>query len=138
MGHRIVEGAVTDLALVVPDYLFWFGKSIEQNFNESIWQKGFANLVVVKQSHWDAQKHNYAGKQNRMVVNLSQLDINSADYNVYSNKLADINTLSKTELAEQYAELATLFYGINLLREPAITGYITVSKEFNYTDRIDL
>ncbi|MDP2929313.1 MAG: hypothetical protein Q8O01_04535 [Candidatus Omnitrophota bacterium] len=58
-GNKILDEDITDIALVVPDELFWFGKAMEQNFNESIWQKGFANLVAIKESAWESQKVNY-------------------------------------------------------------------------------
>jgi len=58
-GHKIVNEKITDIALIVPDEWFWFGKQAEQNSNESIWQTGFMNLVTYKQSHWAKQSDRY-------------------------------------------------------------------------------
>ncbi|MHB9155531.1 MAG: hypothetical protein ACYC5N_07540, partial [Endomicrobiales bacterium] len=111
LADRILNEGITDIALVVPDELFWFGKSIEQNFNESIWQEGFVNLVTVKQSHWDAQKHNYAGKQNRLVIDLTAR-VEEEGLNVFALEVPALRGLGKQGLAEAYADLFTAFYGM--------------------------
>src|SRR5581483_9594754 len=73
IGNRILDENITDIALVVPEELFWFGKSNEQNFNESLWQNGFANLVTVPESLWSAQSRHYESQPHRLVLNLSAL-----------------------------------------------------------------
>ena len=41
---------------------------IEQNFNESIWQKGFVNLVAIRESEWALQERHYEGAKNRALA----------------------------------------------------------------------
>jgi len=112
LGNAVLDREVTDIALVVPDEYFWFGKSIEQNFNESIWQEGFANLVAIRQSDWDAQEKHYRGAKNKLVINLSSRMISEADYPTYYFRLPDLQTRDKQALAEAFAELNTIFYGM--------------------------
>ena len=98
LGNKILDEDITDIALVVPAEFFWFGKSIEQNFNESIWQDGFANLITIKQSHWKFQKQHYENKSQRLVINLSEIDINAS--NVYKLNLPlDVSKLEKLDLS---------------------------------------
>ncbi len=99
LAKRILQDHITDIALVVPEILFWFGKATEQNFNESIWQEGFANLITIKEKQWPRQEKNYKGKKGRLILQMSEL----------------IGALPKTnlqDLAHAYADLFTLFYGI--------------------------
>jgi|GEM_PF-2437882 phosphomannomutase len=114
VADRILAEGITDIALVVPDELFWFGKSVEQNFNESIWQKGFANLIAVKESMWKAQAGNYAGDRKKLVVNLTGIRISKDTFNVADHifKVADLRALSKQEAAIAMGNLFTTFYGI--------------------------
>lgn len=112
LAGQIIDNNITDIAMVVPDELFWFGKSIEQNFNESIWQSGFANLVVIKQKHWQSQKHNYSNKPGRMVINLTGKPVNAEEFNAQNMPVQDIKAMSLQDIAEMYANLTTLFYGI--------------------------
>ncbi|MFA5115431.1 MAG: NUDIX domain-containing protein, partial [Candidatus Omnitrophota bacterium] len=111
LGHKILDEEITDIALVVPDAFFWFGKSCEQNFNESIWQDGFANLVTVKQKYWAAQKSNYENDPHALVINLSNLAIEGA-FNVFKLDIPDLSTLDKQGVADLFAELFTTFYGM--------------------------
>ena len=69
LGNTILDKEIKKIALVVPDELFWFGKSCEQNFNESIWQNGFANLRAVRATDWQQQSSNYNGAES-LVINL--------------------------------------------------------------------
>jgi AraC-like DNA-binding protein len=92
----------------VPDELFWFGKSIEQNFNESIWQTGFANFVTVERSMWGYQRPNYEDKPGRLVINLSDLDIPDA---ITLSKIAPKAGMSASEKMSAFAEMFNTFYG---------------------------
>ncbi len=131
LAHHVLDGGYKDIALVVPDEAFWFGKAIEQNFNESIWQAGFANLVAVRQSDWGAQKKNYFQDDKRLVVTLGNFEVSSADYNVFQipsepfenhSLLQAVNQSSlvperKLRLIRQYTaeklgEWFTTFYGM--------------------------
>ncbi|MDD5427854.1 MAG: hypothetical protein PHI58_01275 [Candidatus Omnitrophica bacterium] len=115
LGNKIADEGITDIALVVPDEFFWFGKAMEQNFNESIWQKGFANLVAIKQSAWEAQKKHYASKPDRMVINLSRLGetaIPAETFNVVNIPAPNTVKTSKQELADAMGGLFTTFYGM--------------------------
>jgi hypothetical protein len=114
LGNYICDNNITDIALVVPDEFFWFGKSIEQNFNESIWQKGFANLVAIKASNWEYQQQHYGNKKDRLVINLSALDIKKADLNVYEGvKVPVISAAtSRQDIALMFARLFSTFYGM--------------------------
>ncbi|MCX5679002.1 MAG: UTP--glucose-1-phosphate uridylyltransferase [Candidatus Omnitrophica bacterium] len=114
LAKKILDEGITDIALVVPNELFWFGKSIEQNFNESIWQEGFANLVAVKASNWEYQKANYSGKSKRLVVDITgaELDMKGCDLfkvpALYSGTAA---AKTKENLAIELGRLSTTFYG---------------------------
>lgn len=111
LAKKILNENITDIALVVPNELFWFGKAMEQNFNESIWQKGFANLIAVKESAWEAQKANYAGRQASLVINISGTAIPADSFNVVNLNAFDLN-VSKQKLANALGDLFTTFYGI--------------------------
>ena len=113
LGNQILDEGITDIALVVPDELFWFGKAMEQNFNESIWQDGFANLIAIKQSMWESQKANYADKSNRIIINISSLEIpQGRGFNVVALGAVSPKDMNKQQLANGLGELFTLFYGI--------------------------
>ncbi|MBN2406513.1 MAG: DUF89 family protein [Elusimicrobia bacterium] len=114
IGDRIVDEGITDIALVVPDELFWFAKSIEQNFNESIWQDGYANLKAVRQSDWDAQSHHYKDRAGRLVINLSGIQMAPESYNLARGVQVpgDIKGMSGQDIANMFAGLNTLFYGV--------------------------
>jgi len=112
LGNKILDEGIGDIALVVPDKFFWFGKACEQNFNESIWQKGFANLVAIKQSMWDSQKSNYAGNPKRLVINMSGMDITGDAFNVFRLDAPDFRRLDNQGLAGIFGELFTTFYGM--------------------------
>jgi phosphomannomutase len=111
LGNKILDEEITDIALVVPEEFFWFGKSIEQNFNESIWQDGFANLVTVKKSKWDKQARYYRGK-GKLVINLTELNLDSAQYNEFKLQVPQLKGLNKQDLAMVFADLFTTFYGM--------------------------
>jgi hypothetical protein len=98
LGHQILDRGVTRIALVVPDELFWFGKAIEQNWNESIWQPGFATLIGIQESHWRAQQQHYDGQPNRMIINLSAAPIAGA--NVLTPQIPGLAVLQAQQLAE--------------------------------------
>ncbi|MDP2913551.1 MAG: hypothetical protein Q8N91_06055, partial [Candidatus Omnitrophota bacterium] len=112
MAGRFLDEDITDIALVVPDELFWFGKAIEQNFNESIWQEGFANLVAVKESLWEAQKANYADNPGRFVINLTGISIPNDSFNIENLGAVDVRGMDKQRLANSLGELFTTFYGM--------------------------
>ncbi|MCK4462807.1 MAG: hypothetical protein KAU58_00675, partial [Candidatus Omnitrophica bacterium] len=134
IGNKILNEGITDIALVVPDEFFWFGKSIEQNFNESIWQQGFANLIAIKQSKWDTQKHHYARQMDRLVINLSSLAIPQISFNVFKLDVPDFSRLSKQETANAFAELFTTFYAMaNTVGNRLITRAI-VETDYKVTE----
>jgi len=112
IGNKILDEGITDIALVVPDEFFWFGKSNEQNFNESIWQEGFANLIVIKQSHWDAQKQRYQNNPSRLVINMADITLDADSFNTVELDVSSATGLGKQELANVFGELFTTFYGI--------------------------
>ncbi|MDD5173207.1 MAG: 6-phosphofructokinase [Candidatus Omnitrophica bacterium] len=112
LADIISNESITDIALVVPDELFWFGKAMEQNFNESIWQNGFANLVAIKESAWEVQKSHYAGEASRLVINISSLDIPAASFNTAPLGEFKLDGVGKQKLADSLGELFTTFYGM--------------------------
>ncbi|MDO8970912.1 MAG: hypothetical protein Q7U74_09505, partial [Saprospiraceae bacterium] len=112
LGNMIVDKGITDIAYVVPKHLFWEGKSQEQNTNESIWQKGFVNLIAISEENWEAQKKYYKDKSKTLVINLSTRVIAENDYNVYNVAVPAFKGLSRQQIANAYAELFTLFYGM--------------------------
>jgi len=113
IGDKILDESITDIALVVPDELFWFGKSNEQNFNESIWQNGFANLVAIRKSQWDAQKEHYRNDRKKLVIDMTgDAAVYDASFNVVAVKTRSFGSLTNQEVANAFAELFTTFYGI--------------------------
>lgn len=112
LAENILSKGIKDIALVVPDGLFWFGKAMEQNFNESIWQKGFANLIAVKAGAWKAQESRYSGKPDALVINISGLVISQDLFNVAGLGEFNLKCAVKQELANSLGELFTTFYGM--------------------------
>ncbi len=107
LGNYVLDHEIKKIALVVPDELFWFGKAIEQNFNESIWQKGFANLRAVRISDWQAQAKNYQNEKSAV------LDLTGS---VSGDNVTGLKPVRTTEgkqvLAEEFGRLFTTFYGM--------------------------
>ncbi|MBI4342810.1 MAG: pyruvate, phosphate dikinase, partial [Candidatus Omnitrophica bacterium] len=109
LGTLVLDRGITDIAFVVPDALFWFGKSVEQNFNESIWQEGFANLIAIPASSWLAQRHHYLGQANHLIINLSSLPIAGDNVRV----LPRLETgQDRQAAANGLADLFTTIYGM--------------------------
>jgi len=138
LANKILNEGITDIALVVPDELFWFGKAIEQNFNESIWQEGFANLIAIQESTWEAQKSKYTGKASRMVINISALPIQPSSGNVANIGEFKLQGITKQELANSLGELFTTFYGTTytvgnrlIARALAEEGYTPADVDLN-------
>jgi hypothetical protein len=134
LGNRIVNEGITDIALVVPEELFWFGKAMEQNFNESIWQNGFANIVAIKEGDWQYQEKNYSGKQSRLVINLSSLNIPQAaklgpvNLKALANEQAKVNKLG---------ELFTTFYAMTNTVGNRLIAKALITKGYKPSD-VDL
>jgi len=112
IGNKILDEGIEDIALVLPDEFFWFGKSCEQNFNESIWQNGFANLVAIRQSQWDSQKSHYANNRKKLVINMTGAPLKEGEFNEVNISMPGIRGLDNQGLAEVFADLFTTFYGI--------------------------
>jgi len=112
LGNMILNRNIKNIAFVVPDAFFWAGKDKEQNFNESIWQNGFANLRAIKASAWEQQAHNYAGDEESLVVNFSNLDIGGKDFTVYKVAPVDLNTTDRQQVANEIGRVFTTFYGM--------------------------
>jgi len=110
LGNTILDKEIKRIAVVVPDEMFWFGKSTEQNFNESIWQEGFANLRAIKASNWHAQSQNYHGPE-CLVINLSQEEIDPQQFQVEGVEPVRTTT-GNQKAAEDFARLFTTFYGM--------------------------
>ncbi len=114
IANRIVDQRVERIALVVDDEFFWYGKSIEQNFNESLWpadpagEERTANLVAVRASDWEVQRHHYLGDPRALVINISGKEI---DGQVKIDASFDA-AAGRQALAQTFAELATTFYGV--------------------------
>lgn len=137
MGNKILDEDITDIALLVPDKFFWFGKSNEQNFNESIWQNGFANLIAIKESQWDAQKEHYVNNPKRLVINMSNAAISETSFNVVKLDTPDFTRLSNQGLADTFAELFTTFYGMTTVVGDRLI--VRALKEAGYTaDDVDM
>ncbi len=112
-ANRILKENIRDIALLIPEEAFWFGKSIEQNFNESIWQEGFATLVAVREKDWRAQKMHYANRKDALVINASSEKVDEKEFNVALLDEIDFKkTGSMQAVAEKFADLLTVFYGI--------------------------
>jgi hypothetical protein len=141
LAARILNEGISDIALVIPDELFWFGKAIEQNFNESIWQRGFTNLIAVKESAWEAQRSNYAGKPSRLVINISSLKISGPSFRVADLGEFKLDGTGKQELANSLGELFTTFYGMThtignrlIARALAEKGFAAADADLNNLD----
>jgi len=112
IAKKIIDAGVTDIGLLVPDEFFWFGKSIEQNFNESIWQEGFSNLIAIKKSYWEMQKKYYKDDPKKLVINMSGQAISEKSFNAVDIDMPDFKKLEYQEAVNKIAEFFTLFYGI--------------------------
>jgi len=112
LAHRILDEKVKDLVLLVPDWLFWFGKSVEQNFNESLWQEGFANLVAVRQCEWETLKPLYQHAAHCLILNLTDAKLESFPCPVFDLAVPNFKGLSPQKVAEAFADLFTIFYGL--------------------------
>lgn len=125
VGNLLLNEGVTDIALLVPDEAYWFGKTVEQNFNESVWQDGYINLVAVRVSDWEGQAGHYRQKKNRRVLNLTALEIPVGPFQVIellpmiaerlSVKVDEkfvFNKLRHEQLSIVIAEMFTFFYGL--------------------------
>lgn len=112
LARKILNDRISDIALVVPDTLFWFGKALEQNFNESIWQKGFSNLIAIKHSMWAAQKGYYALPGRKLVINMSGKNIPERSFNVVNIDYPQLKDVDRQAAAEVFGELFTTFYGM--------------------------
>ena len=138
IGNKILDEGITDIALVVPDVLFWFGKSNEQNFNESIWQSGFANLVTIRKSQWDAQKEHYRNDKKKLVIDMTgDAAVYDVSFNVAAVKTSSLGRLTNRELANAFAEFFTVFYGITTVVGDRLIA--RALKDAGYTaDDVDL
>jgi len=126
IAKKIVDSGVTDIGLLVPDEFFWFGKSIEQNFNESIWQEGFSNLIAIRKSDWEMQKKYYKDNPKKLVINLSGATVSEKSFNAVDIATPDFKKLGYQEAANEIAEFFTLFYGMT-----AIVGNTLIVKALN-------
>ncbi|HNV87234.1 MAG TPA: hypothetical protein PKL97_09785 [Candidatus Omnitrophota bacterium] len=142
LGHAVLDGGITDIALLVPDEFFWFGKSIEQNFNESIWQEGFANLIAVVESQWNQQSRHYekrAGTSGRnLVIHLTAGEIPEDRFYSVKVPTGDFRKQSKQGLAHLFGELLTTFYGMTntvgtrlIARALKVSGFSAEQAELN-------
>ena len=107
LGNVILDKDIKTIALVVPDDLFWFGKSSEQNFNESIWQKGFANLRAVKASDWERQSKTIKARIALSSIYQGQRLVKDSRFFPWSLS----PEAGKDVLAGEFARLFTTFYG---------------------------
>ena len=113
LGEKIVDDGITDIALVLPEELFWFGKAIEQNFNESIWQDAFANLIAIKEGDWEYQEKYYAGNPSKLAINLSSLNIPQNAFNLFNLGPVNLKNYPNDQASvNKLGELFTLFYGM--------------------------
>ncbi len=118
IGNRILNDEISDVALIVPNHLFWFAKSVEQNFNESIWQKGFANLVAIRERDWQKQPQwrRFFKQPNRLVINLADIQMPPVGFNVFDidelnlGQSSKIKKADKQFIADQIGKLFSIFY----------------------------
>jgi hypothetical protein len=119
-ADKLVDEGVTDIALVLPKELFWFGRAMEQNFDESIWQTpGFATLKAFTEDEWaEAQKQYFRktndkqGQRKNMVIDLAGLKLKTDDYNVVEMNVRSIPDMTSSELFDQFADFFNTFYGM--------------------------
>ncbi|GEM_PF-4518918 len=126
IGNHILDNNFKHIALVIPDELFWFGKSIEQNFNESIWQEGFANLVAIRESDWEAQSEHYQGQDDSLVLSLTGRPISGFAPHVVHLPIAEGYKKDKKIAVEFFADLWTTFYSAT-----ATGGYRLIARALN-------
>lgn len=136
LANKTLDEGVTDVALVVPDELFWFGKAMEQNRNESIWQNGFANLVAVKASMWNYQKPNYANKPNRLVIDMTGagLDMKGCDVFSVPPPYKTASEISKDKLAIEIGKLFTTFYGATYVIGTRLSARALAREGYTWAD----
>jgi hypothetical protein len=106
---------------------------MEQNFNESIWQKGFANLIAIKESAWQSQKSHYSKNKTAMVINISKTDIPASSFNTVSLGAFDFGQ-DKQGLAGSLGELFTTFYGMTHTVGNALIARTLADKGFAASD----
>ena len=142
LAEKILNEKITDIALIVPDELFWFGKAMEQNFNESIWQKGFANLIAIRAGDWESQSKHYESNPARLVINISKLRasaVPAGKFNLINVPTPDLAaSLNKQASANSLGELFTTFYGMThtvgnalIVRALAEKGYSAADVDLN-------
>lgn len=142
LGEKIVNEGITDIALVLPEELFWFGKAIEQNLNESTWQKGFANLIAIKKDNWEYQEKHYARNPSKLVINLSSLDIPKDAFNLISLGPVNLKKLPNDQArVNKLGDLFTTFYGMThtvgnrlIVRALAAKGWTAADVDLNDLD----
>lgn len=142
LGEKIVNEGITDIALVLPEEFFWFGKAIEQNFNESIWQDGFANLIAIKEDNWKYQEKHYAHNPSKLVINLSSPYIPLKPFNLFNLGPVDLKKLPDDQArVNKLGELFTTFYGMThtvgnrlIVRALAAKGYTAADVDLNDLD----
>jgi hypothetical protein len=139
LGNKILDDGIQDIALIVPDELFWFGKAIEQNFNESIWQKGFANLIAIKEEMWSSQSRYYKNTEKKLIINIAGEGDMGHAHNLVNLKELNIPRLTAQKLANALGELFTTFYGMtntvgNRLIARAVTERGYSAKDIDMSD----
>lgn len=142
LGHQILDENIREIVLLVPDPLFWVGKSVEQNFNESIWQNGFANLVAVRKSEWRHLASLYQNAGETLVINMTDLPLSGFSFRVFNFALPEIRGLAKQKAAQLFADLFTTFYGMTntvgtrlIARELLAAGFHAGEVDLNQLDR---
>ena len=137
LGNAILDKNIRKIALLVSDELYWFGQGIEQNFNESIWQKGYANLRTVTVSEWEHQRKNYTG-DDALVINMTDLDVQGLP-NIF--KIEPVKMNNRQTLARDLARAFTTFYGMTYTvgtrligRALAESGYTAADIDVNDLD----
>ncbi len=141
LAHRILDDKVKDIVLLVPDCLFWFGKSVEQNFNESVWQEGFVNLVAIRRSEWETIGSLYRHAGNCLILNLTSLKMEEFPCPAFNLPVPEFKGLSPQKVAEIFADLFTTFYGMTntvgtrlIARALATAGFKADDADLNNLD----
>ncbi|HMX94893.1 MAG TPA: hypothetical protein PKC50_06580, partial [Elusimicrobiota bacterium] len=148
IGNTIVDLGIAGIALVGPNDLYWYAKSIEQNFNESLWpadavnERRTPNLVAVRASDWEAQRANYEGRSDVMIIDAVTKDVPPIPEENQIHLGAVLNRAAgRSALPGMFAQLATTFYGITetvgdrlIARALLRAGYTANDVEMNNLD----
>jgi hypothetical protein len=108
LGRRLLDDGVKDVIFVTPAKTPWLGHTIEQTFNESIYQNGYIHLRAIPYDEFDAA--DYAGRPGVTIINAADKRIDAPNAVAW-----DFPGLGSAQARDKVLALAQLFtrvYGL--------------------------